>query len=126
MGVDHRGLNIAVPQQLLNGADIGSLLQQVRGERMAEGVAGGWFADPRRLYGNTHGPLDPARIQVVPPLLSLQAIPPTAALGKQPLPGPFPRCISVFPLKGMGELHCAPARCQIGLVYTPHALKVSS
>ena len=56
MGVDHRGLHIAVTQQLLNRADVGSLLQQVCGERMAEGVAGGWLADSRCLHGSTHTP----------------------------------------------------------------------
>ena len=106
MGADHRGLHIAVAQQLLNCADVGSPLQQVCGERMAEGVAGGWFADFRRLHGSSHSPLDQARIQVVPPLQSLPGIPPTAALGKQPLPGPFPRCISIVPQSVLIARHC--------------------
>ena len=33
MGINHGGFHIAVPQQLLNRADVGPLLQQVRGER---------------------------------------------------------------------------------------------
>ena len=66
MGVDHRGLYIAVTQQLLNRADIGSLLQQVCGERMAEGVAGGWLADSRRLHGSTQPGLFPCRTAVFP------------------------------------------------------------
>jgi hypothetical protein len=35
VGVDHRGGHIVVPEQLLNGADIGAALQQVGGEGMA-------------------------------------------------------------------------------------------
>ena len=35
VGVDHSGSNIAVPEQLLDSADVGSSLQQVGGERMA-------------------------------------------------------------------------------------------
>jgi len=102
MGVDHGGLYIAVAQQLLNRADVGSMLQQVCGERMAKAVAGGWFADPRRLHGSTHGPLHNAGIQMVPPLQSLAGILPTAGLGKQPLPGPFPRRTPIVPLQRMG------------------------
>ena len=102
MGVDHGRLHIAVTQKLLNRANVGALLQQVRGERMGEAVAGDWLADPRHLHGSTHGPLHKARIQVVPPLQSLVGFPPAAALGEQPLPGPFPCRIPVFPLQGMG------------------------
>jgi hypothetical protein len=47
MGIDPFGLHIAVSQQLLNRADVGALLLQVCGERMAEGVAGGWLAELR-------------------------------------------------------------------------------
>jgi len=38
MRVDHRRADIAVPQQLLYGPDIVSIFQQMRGERMAQGV----------------------------------------------------------------------------------------
>ena len=34
VGVDHGGGNIIVPEQLLNGADVGAALQQVSGEGM--------------------------------------------------------------------------------------------
>lgn len=91
---------------------------------MAEAVAGGWLADPGRLHGSTHGPLHQARIQVVCPFQSLAGIPPAAGLGEKPLPGPFPCRIPVFPLQGVGQLHRAPARRQIGLVHTPHAPQV--
>ena len=37
--VDHRRAHVVVAKQLLDGADIVALLQQVGGERMAEGVA---------------------------------------------------------------------------------------
>lgn len=38
VGVDHSGGDIAMPEQLLNGANIGSALQQMGGERMAKGM----------------------------------------------------------------------------------------
>jgi len=61
MGLDHGGLYITVAQQLLNRPDVGALLQDVCGERMMEGVAGGWLADPRRLHGSLHRLLRQAR-----------------------------------------------------------------
>jgi hypothetical protein len=38
MSVDHGGSHIVMPEQLLNGADVGAALQQVGGKRMAKGV----------------------------------------------------------------------------------------
>ena len=45
MRVQHRGGHVAMPQQFLHGADIISRLQQMRRERMAEGVARRSLAD---------------------------------------------------------------------------------
>ena len=50
MGVDHRGLHIAVTKKLLDRSDVGTALEQVGGEAMAKGVATGRFADPCRLH----------------------------------------------------------------------------
>ena len=41
VGVDHGGADIAVAEQLLHGANIGPVLEQVSGEGVAEGVAAG-------------------------------------------------------------------------------------
>lgn len=89
---------------------------------MAEAVAGRWLADPRRLHGSTHGALHQARIQVMPSFAVLPGITPAAALGKQPLPGPFPCCMRYFLSKAWGSSTAPPARRQIGLAHTPHAL----
>ena len=55
VGVDHGGGNIVVPEQLLNGADISSALQQVGSEGMPKGVGadllGQTGAANRRLDG---------------------------------------------------------------------------
>lgn len=91
---------------------------------MAEGVAGRWFADPRSLHGCTHGALDKARIQMVPPFDALARIPPAPALGGQPLPAPFPGGIPIFLLQGMGQFHGAPPCREIGLVLVMHLLHV--
>ena len=39
VGVDHRGADVTVTEQFLHRLDIVVVLQQVRGERMAKGVA---------------------------------------------------------------------------------------
>lgn len=41
VGVDLRGLDVGVPQDLLNGADVGPVLHQVRGHRVAKQMAVG-------------------------------------------------------------------------------------
>jgi len=48
VGVDHRGADIAVAEQLLYGADVGPVLEQMGGEGMAEGVAGGTLGEACR------------------------------------------------------------------------------
>ena len=46
--VDHGGLEIVVAEEFLGGADVGAIFEQVRGDGVAEGVAGGAFGDPSR------------------------------------------------------------------------------
>jgi hypothetical protein len=38
MGINHRGFDILVAEQFLDGADVGVVLQEVSGEGMAKGV----------------------------------------------------------------------------------------
>jgi hypothetical protein len=46
MGVDHGGFHIAVAEQFLNRTNVGAMLQNMCGKRMAEGVAGRWLLIP--------------------------------------------------------------------------------
>jgi hypothetical protein len=55
VGVDHRGLD-AVAEQLLDGADVVAELEQMGGERVAQGVA----ADLLRQAGGAGSPPDRA------------------------------------------------------------------
>ena len=41
MGVDHRGFDVCVAEQFLNGSNIVAVLEHMRGKRVMEGVAGG-------------------------------------------------------------------------------------
>lgn len=74
VSVDHRGLHVLVPQQLLNRADVVPRLQEVRGERVSERVTGDTFGKTRirrrppyrarERAGVTIPPLPPASLLV--------------------------------------------------------------
>jgi hypothetical protein len=49
--VNHRGLHILVPQQFLHGADVITILKQVRGKAVAKGVAAYPFLDSGEANG---------------------------------------------------------------------------
>src|SRR5262245_43355879 len=50
VGVDHGGIHVGVAEQLLNGADVVALLQEVSGEGVAQRVAGGRLGDAGRAH----------------------------------------------------------------------------
>ena len=65
VGVNHRGPDARVAEELLDGADVVAVFQEVGGERMAEGVTCGPLRDaapPNRLADR---PLDGGRMEVV-------------------------------------------------------------
>jgi len=51
MGVDLRGLDIRVAEQILEDADIDPVFQHMSGEAMAQGVATNPLVDPGLLRG---------------------------------------------------------------------------
>ena len=55
MRVDHRGFDILVTQQILNGADILAVLEQVGGEGVAECVAGDALLDTSEFGCTVNG-----------------------------------------------------------------------
>jgi hypothetical protein len=66
MRVDLGGGHVPVPEQLLNGADVLAVFQQVCGERVAEGVGARPFRDPGLADGILHRALEHGLVQVVP------------------------------------------------------------
>ena len=44
--VDHRGLDVLVPQEFLDGSDVVAVFEEMRGERVTQGVEGGALRDP--------------------------------------------------------------------------------
>src|SRR5277367_5592673 len=59
--ITRRGVQAAMPQQQLNGAQIGTGLQQMNGERMAQGMRRDRFAETRLLKRLPACNLDSAR-----------------------------------------------------------------
>jgi len=48
VGIDHGGLHALVPEQLLYRPDVVAIHQQVRGERVSQGVTGCRLGDTQR------------------------------------------------------------------------------
>ena len=91
MRIDHRGLQIAVAQEVLDSANVGTSFQQVGCKAMAKGVASGRFADPCCSHRGANRPLNDRRVEMMPPLFTRLSITPTRDLREHPLPNPFAR-----------------------------------
>jgi hypothetical protein len=65
VGVDHGGPEVAVAEELLDGADVGAVLQEVGREGVPEGVAGDAFRDAGGGGRAADGALDARLVEVV-------------------------------------------------------------
>ncbi len=65
MGVDHGRADVGVAEQLLHGADVGAGLEQVGGERMAQGVDGRRLGDAGSGDGGLQIALQALLVQVM-------------------------------------------------------------
>ncbi len=59
-----------MPVQLLHGADVRARFEQMRRERVAQGVATGALGDPGACYGGLDGTLENAFVNVVSAVLA--------------------------------------------------------
>ncbi len=66
VGVNHRRRHVRVAEQLLHRADVLPVFQQVRGERVPQGVGGGVLGDPGRSHRRHNAPVYRTRVGVVP------------------------------------------------------------
>jgi len=74
MRVDHRGADILVAEQLLDGPDVVTLLEQVGGKRVTEGVARGRLGNPGTADRILHGALEDGFVEMVAAALAREAI----------------------------------------------------
>ena len=65
MGVDHGGADVLVSEELLDGADVVAVLEEMGGEGVAEGVAGDALGEGGVAVGLGDGALDDGLVEVV-------------------------------------------------------------
>src|ERR1044072_6491755 len=116
MGVDHRRGDIAMAEELLHGADVLSALQQMRGERMAQGVTARALRKTSGRHGLFHRTLYDRLVQVMPALGIVLVVFPTRRGRKNPLPWPFRRGIGELAVERRRENDSAKARAEVSVV----------
>ena len=89
VSINHRGANVAVPQKLLHGPDIISVLEQMRGERMTECVTSGWLKYMRFDSCFLESLLEDGFVKMMPMLITVDPVGVMTRSRKDPLPSPF-------------------------------------
>ena len=126
MRVDHRRRDILVTEQLLDGANVAAALEQVGGERVAEGVAGRALGDSGSEHGPPDGLLEHGLVQVVAAALPRLGVQVEPGCGEDLLPGPVPPRIRELVAERVGELDPAGAGSEIAPVLLPRTLDVGA
>ena len=90
VGVDHRRANVSVAQELLDGSNVGSGLQQMRRERVAQRVAARALRDARNVDRRLERALNHRVVQVMPAPYAA-GVRKRPACGKDVLPSPIGR-----------------------------------
>ena len=111
-------------EELLDGADVVTILEQVGGKGVAQGVAAHGFGDAGGARSSANVALHGRLVAVVAAALASAGVDVGAACGKDPLPGPFSRSGGVFGSQGVGQRDEASARGQVRSVLGLHALEV--
>jgi len=93
-----------VAEQLLDGADVVAVFEEVSGEGVAKGVRCRGLGDSGGPCGRGNGPLDGGLVQVVATRLAGLDVVVRSGDGEQPLPGPFAWCGGVLPAESVGQL----------------------
>jgi len=102
VGVDHRGIEVCVAEEFLDGADVGAGFQEMGGEGVAEGVAGGGLEDFGAGDGVADKALEDGFVEVVASALTGARIGVGARGGEDPLPAPLAACVEVLAVEGVG------------------------
>jgi len=88
VGVNHRCGYVAVAQELLDGPDVVTCLEEVGGESVPERVAGGGFEEVCGLAGGAERTLKHCFVKVMAPELAVGGTV-VASCREDPLPRPF-------------------------------------
>ena len=88
VGVDHGSGDVAVTEELLDGSDVVAGLEEMGGEAVPEGVAGGGFRELGGPAGGMECALEDGFVEMVPSEFAL-GVAVVACGGEDPLPRPF-------------------------------------
>jgi hypothetical protein len=103
VGVDHRGPDVLVPHERLEGADVGAFLEQVGGEGVPESVAGHPLGDGCCFGGSADLALQHGLVKVVPP--ALVAVVQVGPCGREhPPPWPVLACTGALDAERLRQL----------------------
>lgn len=94
--VDHGGADVRVSEQFLHGAYVGSVLEQMGGERVAQDVRGDGLGDSGLAGGLAHASLDLGLMQVMAPGVTGSRVDGKSGRGEHVLPAPFAGASAVF------------------------------
>ena len=103
MGVDHGGGDIGMTKQLLHGADVGAVRQQMCGEGMAQGVGSHPLGEIRRPRRLADGTLQRGVLDMMAPPDAAARIDRQLPGREKPLLGPLRAGCGDFILHGRGQ-----------------------
>ena len=86
MSVDHGGLDVAVAEEFLDGADIVAVFEQVGGKGMAERVAASALRESGFKHSLVDCFLEKGFVEMIPTMPPCFAVDPAPVLGEYPLP----------------------------------------
>ena len=122
--VDLGRADVPVTEELLNGADVMVVLEQVGGEGVPKRVTRRALRNARATCCLPHRPLQHGLVQVVPAALAGDAIHVEPGRRKHPLPHPLPPRVRVLARQRPRQFHSAGAALQIALVLSLDSLQV--
>jgi hypothetical protein len=124
VGVDHRGSDVGVAEEFLDGTDVGTGLEEVGREGMPEGVAAGLLRDAGDEDGLFDRALQDGFVKMMAAVLTRAVVGVEARGGEDPLPEPLAAGAGVFLDERVGERHVAGALGKVSLVLDTDAFEV--
>lgn len=103
-------------QKFLDGSDVVAAFEQMRGERMPEGVASRPLRQTCLRDGLPNGLLNERLVNMMPSLFTGLGVRPSVLLWEDPLPTPFGVGVAVLSVESHRQLHAAPALRKVALV----------
>ena len=116
VGINHRGGNVLVSKQLLDGTDIVATFKQVRGKAVSERVAAGCFRNTRLLDGEFDGVLKILLGNVMPAEFARARVAGEFSGWENVLPRPGAIGVAIFAFQSERQKDPPAAVCEIALV----------